>query len=33
MVAGIGLLLAAVVGFVWIKVRNNRKASLAPVQR
>jgi hypothetical protein len=33
MVAGIGLLLTAVVGLVWLKVRHNRKMSAVPAQR
>jgi hypothetical protein len=33
MIAGIGLFVAAFVGFAWIKVRHNRKAAGVPVQR
>ena len=33
MIAGIGLLLAGVVGLAWLKVRHNRKGTVVPVQR
>jgi hypothetical protein len=33
MIAGIGLLLTALVGLAWLKVRHDRKAAAVPAQR